>query len=266
MTKAAYRCSLNTASCFGYCRRCDLIHTLPVGAAGKYVVDMMERLERLGRLDDTVPAEKADPRLKFSALFDGRRGHMFGAMECRSQEGKTTWIRAFSSLKGGIRWVKDWAPPILPKRLYDDLLVPGEAELVRLTAALEKQPSKDPEYTRLFKIRRALSQRLMAKMHASYRFRSLGGGIGGIDQAFLRDKPPGGVGECCAPRLLQWASMRKLEPVSIAEVYWGGTPPSESRRAGELYPCCESRCQPLMGFMLCGGRYVQSRPASTDDT
>ena len=155
-----------------------------------------------------------------------------------------------------------WAPPILPQRLYDEVLTPGEAELVRLTAELDNLDSSSAVYQTLFRRRRALSRQIMAKMHSTYRFRSLNGEIRAMDQAFLLERPPGGVGECCAPRLLQWAIIRGLQPVSVAEVYWGGTPPTGSKQAGQLYACCETRCQPLLGFMLCGGQYVRSRPST----
>jgi hypothetical protein len=70
--------------------------------------------------------------------------------------------------------------------------------------------------------------------------------------ASAKENITSGVGECCAPKLLNCAARSGLTPVGIAEFYWGGSNKSGSRKPGEFYPCCETRCQPILGFMLCG--------------
>uniref|UniRef100_A0A7S2H0B6 Uncharacterized protein n=1 Tax=Octactis speculum TaxID=3111310 RepID=A0A7S2H0B6_9STRA len=64
---------------------------------------------------------------------------------------------------------------------------------------------------------------------------------------------PGGVGDCCAPRLLVEAARRGLTPVAIAEVFVGVTGAMATNRVdGIMYDACEGRCQPVCGFLLCG--------------
>lgn len=64
--------------------------------------------------------------------------------------------------------------------------------------------------------------------------------------------PPSGAGECCAPKLLQYALLQGYEPLSLLEFWWGSPPIGEVRLHGECYPACESKCRPILNFMLQG--------------
>ena len=64
--------------------------------------------------------------------------------------------------------------------------------------------------------------------------------------------PPAGAGECCAPRLLNYAFNHGLEPVCMAEFWWGASPIGEVRHHGHFYPACRSKCKPILEFMLQG--------------
>ena len=64
--------------------------------------------------------------------------------------------------------------------------------------------------------------------------------------------PPAGAGECCAPRLLNYAYNNGLRPVCMAEFWWGESPVGEVRHHGHFYPACRSKCKPILDFMLQG--------------
>lgn len=64
--------------------------------------------------------------------------------------------------------------------------------------------------------------------------------------------PPSGAGECCAPKLLQWALLNGMRPVSMAEFWWGASPKDEVRHHLSFYPACEGKCRPILSFMLKG--------------
>jgi tRNA pseudouridine32 synthase/23S rRNA pseudouridine746 synthase len=64
--------------------------------------------------------------------------------------------------------------------------------------------------------------------------------------------PPAGAGECCAPRLLNYAFNHGLKPVCMAEFWWGASPVGEVRHHGHFYPACRSKCKPILDFMLQG--------------
>ena len=64
--------------------------------------------------------------------------------------------------------------------------------------------------------------------------------------------PPGGAGECAAPKLLQYAYRNALTPIAVAEFWVGESPAGEVRRDGCFYGACKSKCEPILGFMLQG--------------
>ena len=64
--------------------------------------------------------------------------------------------------------------------------------------------------------------------------------------------PLAGVGDCCAPKLLQFAYAHNLRPISLAEFWLGAPPPTEVRRHLQFYPPCRSKCYPILQFMLQG--------------
>lgn len=67
--------------------------------------------------------------------------------------------------------------------------------------------------------------------------------------------PPSGSGECCAPKLLQYAFQHGMKPVSIAEFWYGESPKQEIRRHLNYYPACNGKCKPILNFMLKGLSY-----------
>ena len=62
--------------------------------------------------------------------------------------------------------------------------------------------------------------------------------------------PPSGAGECCAPRLLQYAFEHQLKPLAIAEFWHGPSPKVEIRHNGHFYPACRGKCLPILTWML----------------
>jgi len=73
-----------------------------------------------------------------------------------------------------------------------------------------------------------------------------------IFQSSLHIQPPAGTGECCAPKLFQYAYKNGLKPIVMAEFWWGQSPKSEVRKHGQFYPSCWGKCEPVLGHMLQG--------------
>ena len=64
--------------------------------------------------------------------------------------------------------------------------------------------------------------------------------------------PPGGTGECAAPKLLEYAFRNALQPLAMGEFWYGESPETAVRTQGHFYPSCTSKCGPLLGFMMKG--------------
>jgi len=69
--------------------------------------------------------------------------------------------------------------------------------------------------------------------------------------------PPSGSGECCEPKLLQYAYAHHLTPLSMAMFWLGASPKDVVRHEDNHYPACSGKCKPILGWMLGG---VSLRP------
>lgn len=107
----------------------------------------------------------------------------------------------------------------------------------------------------LKKRRKQLSGELQNEIFSKYQFLNADGEFKSLLNIFTRtedDKPPAGAGECAAPKLLHYAYSNDLEPIALAEFWWGASPKSEIRQHQKFYPSCKGKCEPILGHMLQG--------------
>ena len=64
--------------------------------------------------------------------------------------------------------------------------------------------------------------------------------------------PPGGTGDCAAPKLLNYAYTHGLKPIAMGEFWYGKSPATAVRTHGHFYPSCTSKCGPLLSYMMQG--------------
>lgn len=107
----------------------------------------------------------------------------------------------------------------------------------------------------LKKQRKQISNETQNQLFDQYHFLDANGTTKNVLELFKHvenGKPPSGAGECCAPKLLQYAYQHQLEPVAIAEFWWGASPASEIRKHQQFYPACRGKCEPILSHMLQG--------------
>jgi len=73
--------------------------------------------------------------------------------------------------------------------------------------------------------------------------------------------PPSGAGECCAPKLLQYALTHGLKPIALAEFWIGAPSKTEIRHEGAFYAPCSGKCVPILRHMLQGIEVEQTQEA-----
>ena len=66
----------------------------------------------------------------------------------------------------------------------------------------------------------------------------------------VRSAIPSGAGECCEPKLLQYAFANGYKPLSMAMFWWGPSPKTEVRHHKHFYPACNGKCKPILRWML----------------
>lgn len=103
--------------------------------------------------------------------------------------------------------------------------------------------------------RRQRSAALQQKLYEQFRFLNARGeakDLCSIFREYVQRIPPAGAGECCAPKLLQYAYQHHFHPLAMAEFWWGDSPKTEIRRQGNYYPACKGKCEPILTHMLQG--------------
>ena len=104
-------------------------------------------------------------------------------------------------------------------------------------------------------MRKGLSSNLQRKLFERYSFLNAKQERKNLVEIFQETAfklPPSGAGECCAPRLLQFAYSNNLKPICFTEFWWGASPDSEIRLHDQHYPACRGKCGPILKHMLSG--------------
>jgi hypothetical protein len=178
---------------------------------------------------------------------------MFGVLECRGPDGARKVLRAFSGQYNGQWHVEGWVPPLFDENLWHSTNRDTERQIKELSHQLEQLGTHDPLCKKIAQSRRSLSQQLMKELHAVYRLSNFQGETKSLQDAFQGTGGlPTGTGDCCAPKLLNYAACHQLTPLGISEFFVGRQNRSGTKKHGIFYPSCTDKCQPILGFLLCG--------------
>jgi len=103
------------------------------------------------------------------------------------------------------------------------------------------------------------SRLLHKKVFAAYLLGNFLGEEQPISHFFDGETPPAGAGDCAGPKLIHYAQRHQLQPLALAEFWWGPSPSTGVRHHGQYYPVCRGKCRPILPFML-RGLDVESEP------
>lgn len=177
---------------------------------------------------------RIDASPELSALF--AEGKMLGVLQVERPDGTRDFLYAFSGRAGEKSVMEGFVPPIFD---YDPAAIVAAS----------------PEESQ--RLQRWLFERYVVLNGRGER-RSILGIF--ADRGLV---PPGGTGDCAAPKLLQAAFQQGCKPLAIGEFWYGRPPRKEVRRAGCFYPACTGKCGPLLAYMLQGVE-VEPNPLESD--
>ncbi len=180
---------------------------------------------------------------------DADKGKMFGVLVVDTSEG-VSFLAAYSGLLAGRNDWDYFVPPVYDAQQPDGYFKTKEREISQ-TSAISHQTSKQ------------MSQDLQLWLFHQYQLLNARGETKDLvdiwqdyyDRPKLRKKfplPPGGTGDCCAPKLLQYAYQQHLRPVCMAEFWWGQSTKEELRQHLNYYPACRGKCKPILTWMMEG--------------
>ncbi len=141
-----------------------------------------------------------------------------------------------------------------------------QTHAAHIASAEERLREYDNETEALRQERRTASEQLQAWLFSQYNLLDANGQRHRLTDIFAdtpQHTPPSGAGDCCAPKLLQYAYLHGLRPLCMAEFWVGPSPQGEIRHDGQYYPACRSKCLPILTHML-RGLDVEPNPLATD--
>lgn len=212
-------------------------------------------VDAAGRLIHNIDG---DPELK-SCFSEGK---MMGVLMVRNtqvpQEEEIQYLYAFSGNAGGRSTIEGFVPPIYDLQDPEGHFKKTEAEISLINHNLEFLLQNESENTSIIKElkskRKKMSIELQEWIFRQYVVLNAKGESRSILDIFA-DRgmvPPGGTGECAAPKLLQYAYLHGLQPLAMGEFWYGKAPLKEVRHQGSFYPSCTGKCGPLLAYMMQG--------------
>ncbi|MBA3683175.1 MAG: hypothetical protein H0W73_18720 [Bacteroidetes bacterium] len=236
----------NSLSYSGYCNACKKEHSLPPQKA----IEICDQLIKKFKIQQCIDDGK-DPRLSTQHLYTEIGGKMFGVLICEDTSGNEIILKAFSSTYNGIWNVEGWVPHLVNEADFMKIVKAGDTEIHPLTALIPTLEKKSEEWLLKTNARKLISQKILIRLQGLYTLTNFKKENKQLSHFFAKGIP-NGTGDCCAPKLLNYAAANNLKPISIAEFYWGKASPSGDKVEGQFYSSCTDKCQPILGFMMCG--------------
>ena len=198
-----------------------------------------------------------------------QQGKMFGVLVVKTPTGEVGYLAAFSGNLAGSNHHDYFVPPVYDLLNPDGYFKEEEARISAINVMLNHTNDNNQEIIEALKEeRKQRSIALQQWIFEQFRLRNARGEEQDIYSIFTQTahrNPPAGTGECAAPKLLQYAYLNNLQPLAMAEFWWGDSPKGEIRRHGHYYPACRHKCEPILNFML-QGLEVEPNPLLTSNT
>lgn len=139
--------------------------------------------------------------------------------------------------------------PVVPAEKINQALSKNDLEIHRITEKLNSRQVENlsEEEKKLLSARRTgLCNESLLGVYDLYSFHCADGYSRKLMEICPGKLPPTGTGDCCAPKLLDYAFSRKLTPLSMAEIFF--QPGTEC--TFENVPPCDERCGLILPEML----------------
>lgn len=186
------------------------------------------------------------------------KGKMFGVLVVKNRKGAFGYLCTFSG-----RLADEPHHPLFVPSLFDIatnnyFINKGMAKLTAIgnqIKALETAKSTNAvSEIEVLKVERKIkSAALQQQLFLSYNFLNHKGERKNVCTLFENSAtktPPSGTGECAAPKLLHYAFEYELQPLAIAEFWWGKPSNSRDKKHGMFYPACTDKCRPVLEYMI----------------
>ncbi|MCR5217603.1 RluA family pseudouridine synthase [Treponema sp.] len=181
-------------------------------------------------------------------------GIMTGVLVCKDSTGNKIILKTVSGFRYRINLKAEdneiFVEPIVSNDEIQKALSANDLKIHQLTNKIKESQSFD-EKNALQKERRILTDQSLDKVFDLYSFHCIDGKIRSLKEICriknIPGLPPAGTGDCCAPKLLDYAFRHNLTPLSMCEILYKKT---DNGILMNRYPPCDERCGILLPVML----------------
>lgn len=166
-------------------------------------------------------------------------------------------------------------PPIVSPQKIEEALSQNDLKIHQLTDEIKEEKSVEKKAA-LKKERLLLCNQSLQKVNSLYSFHTACGKVLSLTEILKKTNKsrlaPTGTGDCCAPKLLDYAYSHSLKPLSMCEIFlqsdilegfshlsteknkkftqFSTDFSTDKQNCGKLYPPCDTRCALILPEML----------------
>ena len=181
-------------------------------------------------------------------------GVMIGVLICLNQNGKEIVLKTISGNRYDVELINDdvniFVKPIVSNAQIQKAIEKNDLKIHILTNKI-KNTVDNTEKLELSRQRHLLTDESLDRVFNLYSFCCIDGNVRSLKEICSVTNgtklPPAGTGDCCAPKLLNYAFSHSMLPVSMCEVFYGN---SKTRTFFEKSFPCDERCGLLLPVIL----------------
>ncbi len=198
-----------------------------------HLKNMFDQFDKTNLITDTISSNK----------LLNEKGIMFGILVCLDKNDNQVILKAFSSQLYSTYLVEGFVPPAFSVEEFNKIVDEYDNKIKDLTKQIKSKSDLN-----LIEQRKRLSLEAQSKIQDLYEFHTIDNKVFKIKDIMKNCFVPTGTGDCCAPKLLNYAFKNSLLPISLAEGFYGKD--SETKKHLSLYPPCEEKCSLILPHML----------------
>lgn len=178
---------------------------------------------------------------------------MLGSLICKDKNNEKVKLFAISGSTKKIKKNKDddliFVDAIVSAEQIEKALEKNDDEIHALTNTINSYSGPTEVLESLKKKRLELTSQSQKNVFNLYSFNCIDGKKRSLKEICTNNFPPTGTGECCEPKLLNYAFKNNLQPLSMAEILFRRDEKFEEQDIKAIPPCDE-RCSLILPSML----------------
>lgn len=188
------------------------------------------------------------------------QGIMIGVAVCQDARGRSVVLNTVSGISKRLTVPEcTFVEPVVSAAEIEKALSKNDLKIHQLTDSIKQMKenrrrpdgrfeNQSEEERLLVEQRGKLCNESLKNVYKLYEFFCIDGKVRTLNEICGAKLPPTGTGDCCAPKLLNYAYKNELTVTSMAEVFYGKE--TETKKNGQVYGPCDERCGLILPSIL----------------